>query len=267
MTSISNGTEKLLGHYDPEPVKLYNTDGTSPFLLLGDHAGNAIPQALGTLGLSDEDRQRHIAWDIGVREVGKRLADKLNAAFIHQHYSRLVIDCNRDPAHAEAIADRSDGSAVPGNRALGGGARARRVNEIHSPYHASIAVAVKERAADGRETILVSLHSFTPSMAGVARPWDIGVLYSGGDPSFAEALLAVLNDSPGIVVGDNEPYQMDETDYTVPRHAFLSKLPYVELEMRQDLVADAAGQERWSAILAEALQEARLRRASPPQPA
>ncbi|AUW57355.1 N-formylglutamate amidohydrolase [Sphingobium sp. SCG-1] len=260
MTIISDTEGGLLGHYDAEPVKLYNVQGTSPFLLLGDHAGNAIPRALGTLGLSAEDRQRHIAWDIGVREVGERLADSLDAMFVHQHYSRLVIDCNRDPSHAEAIAEVSDGSAVPGNRALDGHARAQRVRDIHAPYHASVAAILRERAFAGRETILVSLHSFTPVMAGATRPWEIGLLYSDGDASFALALLAVLNDVPDIVVGDNAPYQMDETDYTVPLHAFSARLPYVEVEMRQDLISSAAGQERWSAILTQTLQDARLRR-------
>lgn len=262
MTSIPKTDGRLLGHHDPDPVRLYNTDGTSPFLLLGDHAGNAIPQALGTLGLSQADRQRHIAWDIGAREVGERLAQSLDAVFIHQHYSRLVVDCNRDPAHVEAIAEISDQSVVPGNRALDPDLRDQRIEAIHAPYHAAIASILQDRATSGRETIVVSLHSFTPMMAGTARPWDIGVLYSEGDLSFAQALLATLCAAPDLVVGDNAPYQMDATDYTVPLHAFPPKLPYVELEMRQDLVGDPDGQARWAMILSDTLQSARLRRRS-----
>jgi predicted N-formylglutamate amidohydrolase len=239
----------LLDQDELKPVIAFNSGGRSPFLILGDHAGNAIPRKLSSLGLSKEDRERHIAWDIGVRGLGELLATALDAAFIHQHYSRLVIDCNRDPVLADAIPPISDGSRIPGNEHLSDQARERRIAEIHERYHASIVAELTRRSVANNPTILIALHSFTPVMAGIARPWHAGVLYSGGNTSFATALLESLCKQPGIIIGDNEPYQMDDTDHTVPRHAFANHIPYAELEIRQDLIAETAGQRIWSTHL------------------
>ncbi|HEY0269546.1 MAG TPA: N-formylglutamate amidohydrolase [Sphingomonas sp.] len=237
-------------------MTVINPHGRSPFLLLGDHAGNAIPGALGTLGLDDADQARHIAWDIGVGALGARLAVLLDAVFVRQTYSRLVIDCNRDPASAEAIPETSDGTAIPGNAGLGAAARGARVAAIHAPYQAAIAAEIARRTAAGQGTVLVSLHSFTPVMAGVARPWAIGVLHDGGNDGFALRLLARLRARAGLIAADNEPYRMDATDHTVPRHAFAAGLAYAELEIRQDLLAGEDDVARWGALLAEALPEA-----------
>ena len=225
--------DALLDSDDPPAFGIINPQGASPFLLIGDHAGNLIPHKLGTLGLSAADRARHIAWDIGVGALGEALAARLDAVFVRQTFSRLVIDCNRDPASAEAIPPASDGSAIPGNAGLDAAARAERVAAIHAPYQAAIGAEIARRRAAGRATILVSLHSFTSALAGQhARPWDIGVLHDRGNDAFARALLATLRAEPDLVVGDNEPYRMDATDHTVPRHAFPA-LPYVELEIAQ----------------------------------
>jgi predicted N-formylglutamate amidohydrolase len=247
----------LLDQDEPGPVVVFNSGGSSPFLILGDHAGNAIPRRLGSLGLSREDRERHIAWDIGVRGLGELLATTLNAPFLHQHYSRLVIDCNRDPASAEAIPEISDGSPVPGNASLTEEARTKRIAAIHEPYHQRIAAELDNRSRFNRPTILVALHSFTPLMAQIERPWHVGVLHSGGNTRFATALLKRLFAEPDLIVGDNEPYQMDDTDHTIPRHAFANSLRYVELEIRQDLIAKTAGQHEWNTRLSAALEAAR----------
>ncbi|WP_336968931.1 N-formylglutamate amidohydrolase [Sphingobium aromaticiconvertens] len=249
-------TDMLLGPDDPAPFTLHNAAGTSPFLLIGDHAGDAIPSRLGDLGLSAGDRARHIALDIGVRGLGEALAERLNAAFLHQAYSRLVIDCNRDPASAEAMPALSDGSRVPGNEALDDDSRAARIAAIHAPYHAAIAGVVAARAAGGQGTILLALHSFTPVMAGHERPWHVGVLYWRGVTDFAVRMIRVLQDLGDWVVGDNEPYVMDDTDYTVPAHAFAQGLAYAEIEVRQDLIGTSDGQRLWADRLALAARAA-----------
>ncbi len=246
----------LLGEGDPAPVAWINAAGRSPFLLTGDHAGNAIPAVLGTLGLSPADRTRHIAIDIGVRGVGEELARRLDAPFVQQIYARLVIDCNRDPDAPDAIPVEVDGSVVPGNAGLDAAARDRRIAAIHQPYQQAIGHAIDARSADGRASILIALHSFTPVLAGERRPWDIGILYGGGRTDFAIRLLAALVTVPGIRVGDNQPYRMDETDHSVPRHAFARDLAYAEVEIRQDLIADRVGQARWAGYLAWALERA-----------
>jgi predicted N-formylglutamate amidohydrolase len=231
-----------------------NAGGASPLLLVGDHAGREIPRRLGDLGLPAPALDAHIACDIGVAGLGALISDALNATFVAQRYSRLIIDCNRDPAHAGSTAEVSDSVVVPGNRALAEGARADRVREIFQPYHAAIAAELDMRAKAGRRTILLSLHSFTPVMDGRARPWRFGVLHMGASP-FSHAMLDALRSalSPDLV-GDNEPYRLDGTDFTVPHHAISRGLDYLELEVRQDLIADAAGQAIIAGILVPLLR-------------
>lgn len=253
MTLLEN---PLLGTADPEAAQLFNAGGQSPFLIIGDHAGNAIPHRLGTLGLTEADRARHIAWDIGVHDLGRALAEALDAPFIFQHYSRLVIDCNRNPAHPDAAPAVADGSVIPGNAGLTPGQLANRVSAIHAPYHDWIAAELARRADEARPTILLALHSFTSILGGTSRPWHAGILHDGGDTRFAKALLADLGSRADLVVGDNEPYRMDATDYSVPRHAYADRLSYAEIEIRQDLLADEAGVASWSRTLCSACETA-----------
>lgn len=244
----------LLTARDGAPVRTNGIGVTqSPFLLIGDHAGRAIPSALGTLGLGVEDRGRHIAIDIGVRELGLALGEHLQAPFLWQHFSRLVCDCNRDPAAPDWAAEISDGTAVAGNLGLGTEQRRQRYQEIFEPYHAAIADALEARSAGGVPTALIALHSFTPVMRGYARPWEIGILHAGQNDALALGVLKRLRAVPGLTVGDNEPYTMDGTDYTVPRHAFVRGLPYVEFEVRQDILGTAAGVARMGRLLADVL--------------
>lgn len=255
MNSDSNQT--LLGRTDAPPVRVINPEAPSSFLLIGDHAGNAVPHRLGNLGVSDAERDRHIGWDIGIGSLGEMLAERMDATFIRQTYSRLVIDCNRSAAQPDAIAEISDGTPVPGNVGLSDADRAARFAEIHEPYQAAIGGELARRDAAGPQTTLVALHSFTPSMRGHDRPWHIGILHDRGDTRFAHALLAGLRAETDLVVGDNEPYRMDQIDYTIPRHAYPAR-PYAEIEIRQDLLATPEGCMRWADLLARLLPAAAL---------
>ncbi|WP_404478952.1 N-formylglutamate amidohydrolase [Novosphingobium sp. BL-52-GroH] len=248
--------ESVLGPGDPAPFAVINAAGKSPFLIIGDHAGSAVPQRLQSLGLQLDDLRRHIAIDIGVQGLGEVLARLLDAPFVHQAYSRLVVDCNRLPVRPDAIPEFSDGTAIPGNWHLSERARTARTAAIHGPYHAAIATLLDARRTAGEQTILLSLHSFTPKLNGVTRPWDAGVLHGSGRNDFARGLRDALGEQAGLIVGDNEPYAMDETDYTVPIHAFPRNLPYAEIEVRQDLIRDLSGQKAWAMNLAEAARRA-----------
>ena len=253
----STASQTLLGTEDAAPVVVVNPEGASSFLLIGDHAGNVVPQRLGTLGIDESERVRHIAWDIGIAELGERLSASLNAVFVAQTYSRLVVDCNRAPGAADAIAPVSDATIIPGNHDLDDAAQEARYAEIHAPYHAAIDAELARRDAAGAETIVVALHSFTPVYGNAPpRPWQIGVLHDGGDNSFALACLDVLRSRGELTVGDNEPYHMDGIDYTVPRHCYPAMRRYVEIEVRQDLLAADGGPAAWAAILSETLQAA-----------
>ena len=227
---------------DPEPVIVENLAGSSPLVLLGDHAGRAIPARLGDLGVGAADRERHIAWDIGVADLGRLLAARLDAVFVHQRYSRLVIDCNRAPGAPGSIAAISDGTVVPGNQGLSAAEREARRLGIFQPYQDRIAQLLDERGAARRPTLLLALHSFTPVMDGFVRPWRVGVLHRN-DSAFSRAALAVLRGGWGeALVGDNQPYAMDGIDFTIPHHADARGLDYLELEVRQDLIATAGQQ-------------------------
>ena len=252
----SDAQSSLMTADDPSPVDIVNPGGASSFLLIGDHAGNRLPASLGTMGVAAADLERHIAWDIGIAGLGKALAGMLDAVFISQRYSRLVIDCNRDPAAEDSMPAISDGTDIVANRALPASARSAREATIHQPYHDAIADELVRRDAAGLETVLVALHSFTPSMRGVDRPWQIGILHGGGNESFAIRLLRDLVADGELVVGDNEPYAMDGIDYTIPRHAFSSQRPYVEIEIRQDLLASEEQQVVWARRLERVLRRA-----------
>ncbi|MDB5653140.1 MAG: N-formylglutamate amidohydrolase [Tardiphaga sp.] len=207
---------------------------------------------LGDLGLSDSERRRHIGWDIGIAGVAEQLSAALGAHLIAQRYSRLVIDCNRPPTAASSIPRISEATTVPGNEGLDRDAAESRRRLIFDPYHARIDEVIDTRLRAGRPTVLVSLHSFTPSYAGIARPWHIGTLYQH-DRVLPPLLLQFLRAEPDLVVGDNEPYAVsDDTDYTIPVHGEQRGLITTGIEIRQDLISDADGETAWAQRLARA---------------
>ncbi|MCP9318724.1 N-formylglutamate amidohydrolase [Acetobacter persici] len=234
---------------------VYGSDQGGPFVLVSDHAGRAVPPELGDLGVSAEERARHIGWDIGIDGVGRHLAARLPAVLIEQVYSRLVIDCNRAPGHPTSIVTVSDGTPVPANEGLTPEQIAARHDAILHPYHARITQELDARVQAGRPTVVVALHSFTPEMRGFKRPWHAGILHNH-DSRLAHIMLDLLR-REGLTVGDNEPYALTDTsDYTIPLHGEKRQLPHLEIEIRQDLIAEDAGQKEWAARLARLLPEA-----------
>jgi predicted N-formylglutamate amidohydrolase len=247
---------KLLAEDDPAVFTLEHEKGKSPFFITCDHGGRRLPHCLGKLGLPDGELARHIAWDIGASAVSRRIGDALNAFTIHQTYSRLVIDCNRDPAVESSIVTLSESTEIPGNKNLSAAERAARADEILWPYHGRIVRALDERKAAGHPTVLIAMHSFTPVFKGISRPWHVGVLYNR-DPQFAHIMKALFEAEGDLVVGDNEPYAVsDASDYTIPVHGERRGLPHVEFEIRQDLIANEAGQRAWADRLIRLLPEA-----------
>ena len=247
---MTDAAARLLGDDDPSPVRVLAPEAGSDFLLTADHAGRAIPRRLGTLGLSDTELGRHIAWDIGIAGVTERLSALLDATAVLQTYSRLVIDCNRAPGHATSIPTISEVTEIPGNRGLTPEEREVRRRDILAPYHDRIAALLDARGQAGRRTVLIAMHSFTPVFKGEPRAVEIGVLYNRDD-RLARIILDLLRADRDLVVGDNAPYAITDTsDYTVPTHGEHRGLPHVEIEIRQDLIAEAAGQGVWAARLA-----------------
>jgi predicted N-formylglutamate amidohydrolase len=248
-------TTVLLGRQEVAPVLEQRAEGRSPFLLTCDHYGRTIPHRLGDLGLPASELTRHIAWDIGIAGVADALSHQLDAQLIAQRYSRLVIDCNRPPDAASSIPIISEATTIPGNEGLAREAAAARRQAIFDPYHRRIGEAIEQRLRDRRPTVLVALHSFTPVYAGIARPWHIGTLYQR-DSRLPALLLKHLRREPDLVVGDNEPYAVsDDTDYTIPVHGEARGLINSGIEIRQDLIAEAAGQTQWAERLARIFAE------------
>jgi predicted N-formylglutamate amidohydrolase len=246
---------RLLGGEDVPPVFEDNIAGRSPFLLTCDHYGRLIPRMLGDLGVPESELSRHIAWDIGIAGVAEALSRHLGAHLIAQRYSRLVIDCNRPPATASSIPRISEATVIGGNEGIARGAAELRREAIFDPYHRRIADVIEQRLSDGVPTVLVSLHSFTPVYAGVERPWHIGTLYHR-DTRLPALLVKLLRAEADLVVGDNEPYAVsDETDYTIPVHGEARGLMNTGIEIRQDLIADQAGQKQWAERLARIFGE------------
>jgi predicted N-formylglutamate amidohydrolase len=246
-------TEALLAPDEPPACVTLGQPNDSPFLLLCDHAGNRLPRRLGTLGVSESERQRHIAWDIGAAGVVRNMAKRLDAFAILQTYSRLAIDCNRSPAVESSIVAISEDTEIPGNLNLSPADREQRIAEIFQPYHSRIAAELDRRQAARIPTIIVAIHSFTPVYRGIGRPWHVGLLYNRDD-RLARPLMALLNREGGLVVGDNQPYAVsDESDYTIPVHGERRGLPHGEIEMRQDLIGDEVGQSVWAERLARLL--------------
>lgn len=245
--------EKLLDVNDPSPLTIENVEGRSAFFVVCDHAGKKIPKKLEKLGLSEEDLQRHIAWDIGAASVSLKLVEALDVTAILQPYSRLVIDCNRPLNSPESIVETSDRTLIPANRHISKEEILRRQNEIFIPYHACIRDEIDARERRQQKTVLIALHSFTPVFMDQRRPWDVGVLYNR-DARLAVLLRTALCAEKGLLVGDNEPYFVsDETDYTIPEYGERRGIPHVEIEIRQDLIADEAGQQAWAQRLARLL--------------
>jgi predicted N-formylglutamate amidohydrolase len=246
---------RILADDEPADCEVLNPDGASKFLLLCDHASKDVPRSLHNLGLSDEQLSDHIGWDPGAGELTRRLSKALDATAVLSRWSRLVIDCNRSPKSSQSILAKSDGVRVVGNETVNEERAIARADAAFWPYHNQIAEILDVRQADRRPTVLVSIHSFTPMMAGNKRPWEIGFLY-GNDDSLAQYLMQWLKgERPDLNIGDNQPYQVRKgTDYSIPVHGEERGLYSVLIEMRNDEIKDDIGIDFWSAILASGLK-------------
>jgi|APTNR8051073442_1049403.scaffolds.fasta_scaffold02470_9 predicted N-formylglutamate amidohydrolase len=249
----SSEERPLLGAADPPPFQVFNGDATAPVVIVCDHAGRAIPAALGTLGLDDDLLHRHIAYDIGAAQLTRLIAQRLAAPAVLATYSRLVIDLNRQPGEPQSILDVSDGVRVPGNAGIGAAERAARYNACHAPYHQAIDRQIARLRGLGTAPAVFSVHTFTPSLAGADRMWDLSVLWNE-DARIAAPLIDRLRREPGLAIGDNEPYSGRQLAYTLNRHGGDAGLANVAVEVRQDHCESRWELDRWATLLATALE-------------
>jgi predicted N-formylglutamate amidohydrolase len=245
--------EDLLTPEDPPAFECVNPQGRCDTVLICDHASNAIPLRLGTLGLAPKRLSEHIAWDLGAAALALALSNALDAPLLLSSYSRLVIDCNRPLESAESIPELSSGVEVPGNRALTLVQRRQRIDTLFAPYHGVIEALLDARA--DRPTALLSIHSFTQTLDGIERPWVIGVSSRQSRP-FAKRLIQALRDGASGRVGDNQPYEIEDAfDYSLPTHGERRGIPHAMIEVRQDGLATPTGVDRWALQLQAAITQ------------
>lgn len=246
----------MIGPKDPPPYTIINKHGKASILLVGDHASNAIPKMLKNLGLDKTLLDQHIAYDIGSKKLIHHLSQHLDAPALLAGYSRLVVDLNRGLEDDSAIPEVSDNTVITGNLNMSDEHRNQRVHCFYTPYRSAIDCLLRRFKQKQVVPAFISIHSFTPEMAGYSRPWHAGVLWDK-DPRISVPLMKNLRAHPeGFHIGDNEPYSGKHlADYTIDHHAEAAGLPHVSIEVRQDLINSEAGAERWATIVADALDE------------
>lgn len=240
----------LISPDDPSPINWTNRSSTAAALLICEHAGFETPKALNHLGLSQRELQSHIGWDIGAQKVAEAIAYRLNLPLIVQQYSRLLIDCNRPPGSAQSILEHSDGIAIPANHNLTQQAIESREREIFTPFDG----AIKEGLTRYQRKWVFSIHSFTPEMSGIQRPWNAGFL-SRSDPVTGEQLINHIRAAqPNLILAHNQPYSIDdESDWLIPKYAEPCGLKHSLIEIRNDQLTDDTGIALWAELLAGAI--------------
>ncbi|WP_428649482.1 N-formylglutamate amidohydrolase [Roseibium sp.] len=243
---------RLLAGRDPSPVEVLNPNSDFPVVLLCEHAGQCVPERLDGLGIGRDDLDAHIGWDIGAAAVTRHLAELLGAPALLQNFSRLVIDCNRPPEAPDSIPEASDGVTIPANRGLDPADRQARIDEVFWPFHEAV-----DGLFDRADRLAAfSVHSFTPVMDGIRRPWELSFLYRK-DKSTSEALRALVRaQRPEMEIGMNQPYQIeDASDWFVPRHGEARGLAHSLIEIRNDLISHPDQQRAWAVLLAKVILE------------
>lgn len=236
-----------------DTVLVTNGSGEGAYVLTCDHASNFMPPEFAMLGLPSSELERHIAWDPGALAVARMMAAALDAPLIETCISRLVLDCNRPLDAPDLISPISETTIIPGNQDLSEEERQARIVRCWQPFHTTVDSVIEARLARGLETRLVSIHSFNPVYKGIDRPWQIGIIHDD-DIRLAQPLINALEGVVGLNVGDNQPYSpADRVYFTLEQHARSRNLPCAMIEIRNDEIADEAGEQKWAALLAALL--------------
>lgn len=236
---VSEGDPYSTGHV----VDLINPDGSGNIILVCEHASSFIPPELNDLGLAGPVLDSHIAWDPGALAVATAMSRDLDAPLVAQRISRLVYDCNRSPDAPGAIPQRSEVHDIPGNHGISATDRQARIDRVYTPFRTALAACIDRRSAPGATPpAIVTVHSFTPVYAGVRRDLDIGILHDS-DARLADAMLELAQPDTTLSTLRNEPYGPDDgVTHTLIEHAVSRGLLNVMIEIRNDLIAEAADQ-------------------------
>ena len=247
----------MLSPGDPPPFRIENARGNGLGLVICDHASNRVPRAMKDLGLKRAMLKKHIGWDIGAEDASLHISRELDMPAVLAQYSRLVVDLNRAPLHNECIVETSDHIRIPANAGLSKKERERRIREIYWPYQNKLGKQVDRLVSKGQIPVLLAIHSFTPEMDGVKRPWHISILWNREEKIAKQVVREIRKNHTGLLVGENQPYTLfgDRfTGSTISRHAEERNLPYVFVEFRQDLIDTKEKAAYWAEILLQALR-------------
>ena len=236
-------------------VSVERPSGAGELLILCDHASSRVPPELATLGVPQWVVESHAGWDKGALECARRLSQETDSPLVFSTVSRLVIDCNRDLYHPELIVTSTEFGPVQGNAELTVQQREERISRVHQPYHQAVSDLVRQRAKAGRLGAVISLHSFTPVLSGMPRPWHAGILYRSCE-AWATALRQDMARRQDAEIGLNVPYSglVGGVFYTLDRHAESHAIPCLMIELRNDLIEGEAGQAEWAGRIADALR-------------
>ena len=249
---VSDNRDKAMTDY---AFEIFGQDRPSRWLVTCDHASNRVPDAIAKagLGIAECDMERHIAYDLGAAGLARALAERLDAPAILTRFSRLVIDPNRGEDDPTLVMQLYDGTVIPANRNATEAEVERRLALLYRPYHRALAA----QAARQADTVILAIHSFTPSLRGrPPRPWQVGVLYSHLDPRLSQPLIARLRADRSLCIGDNQPYSGHLPGDAIDRHALRHRRHNTLVELRNDLIATEASQRQWADLLAPALVDA-----------
>lgn len=246
---------RILNTEEGDPVALEGVAASGRVILVCEHASRLLPQSLGTLGLSEEALESHIAWDPGALAVSRLMAESLDATLVFQRFSRLVYDCNRPPESPAAMPEKSEVFEISGNVGLDQAARDARTQALYLPFRDTLSSLVKSRVEAGRAPVIVTMHSFTPIYFGMQRLVEIGILHDA-DARLADAMLAAASEDKRYDVRRNEPYGPDDgVTHTLKEHGLSNGLPNVMIEVRNDLIKDEASQRVMAGYLSGLLRE------------
>ena len=233
---------KILSEADGDCVRIERVGGRSPVLLVCEHASNVLPAHFGDLGLPSEALLSHIAWDPGALSVARGISEGIDATLVYQRFSRLIYDCNRPPSSPGAMPEVSEIYAVPGNTDLTAEERLARTDALYVPFHDAIRGLIRDRRARGQDSIIVTIHSFTPVYHGRERAVELGILHDE-DSRLADRMLEAAAEAPLYRTERNQPYgPEDGVTHTLILHGLSNGLRNVMIEVRNDLVADDVGQ-------------------------
>ena len=249
---------RILSPGEPPPFRIENGRGKGVGLVVCDHASNRVPRSLKDLGLRKADLKKHIGWDIGAEDASLHIGRTLDMPVVLANYSRLVLDLNRAPHHEECIAEVSDHVKIPANIGLSKAQREQRLKEIFWPYQNKIGKMLDVFARREQIPVVLAIHSLTPEMDGVKRPWHISILWNREEKIAKQIVREIRNLHPDLLVGENEPYTLFSDRFpgsTIWRHAEERNLPYIFVEFRQDLIDTKEKAVAWANKLLEAMRQ------------